>query len=127
MLNFLYQLDISLVEICFIYTLKLGIRGRLSMSAHSPWLQFVTGLPYSPKNEAKWVVLVKGPWYETSGSLRIPFDLNQTLSFPGLFHLSGACTPLGHLCFDMPLISKFFMRFDMPFFFEIFVGRHRRG
>ena len=35
-LNFLYQLDISLVEICFIYTLKLGIRGRLSMSAHSP-------------------------------------------------------------------------------------------
>ena len=28
-LNFLYQLDISLVEICFIYTLKLGIGGYL--------------------------------------------------------------------------------------------------
>ena len=27
-LNFLYQLDISLVEICFIYTLKLGTGGR---------------------------------------------------------------------------------------------------
>ena len=26
-LNFLYQLDISLVEVCFIYILKLGIRG----------------------------------------------------------------------------------------------------
>ena len=26
-LNFLYQLDISLVEVCFIYTLKLGIGG----------------------------------------------------------------------------------------------------
>ena len=26
-LNFLYQLDISLVEICFIYTLKLGVGG----------------------------------------------------------------------------------------------------
>ena len=38
-LNFLYQLDISLVEICFIYTLKLGIGGWLSMSAHIPWLQ----------------------------------------------------------------------------------------
>ena len=37
-LNFLYQFDISLVEICLIYTLKLGIRGRLSMSAHSPRL-----------------------------------------------------------------------------------------
>ena len=35
-LNSLYQLDISLVEICFIYTLKLGARGCLSMSAHSP-------------------------------------------------------------------------------------------
>ena len=35
-LNSLYQLGILLVEICFIYTLKLGIRGRLSMSAHSP-------------------------------------------------------------------------------------------
>ena len=30
-LNSLYQLDISLVEICFIYTLKLGIRGYLSI------------------------------------------------------------------------------------------------
>ena len=37
-LNFLYQLDISLVEICFIYTLKLWIGSRLSMSTHSPWL-----------------------------------------------------------------------------------------
>ena len=60
MLNLLYQLDISLVDICIIYTLKLGIGGHLSMSAHSPWLQFVTGLPNSPKIEVKWVVLVKG-------------------------------------------------------------------
>ena len=37
-LNSLYQLDISLVEICFIYTLKLGTGGRLSISAHSPRL-----------------------------------------------------------------------------------------
>ena len=33
MLNLLYQLDISLVEVCFIYTLKLGHGGWLSMSA----------------------------------------------------------------------------------------------
>ena len=32
-LNLLYQLDISLVEVCFIYTLKLGHGGRISMSA----------------------------------------------------------------------------------------------
>ena len=75
-LNSLYQLDITLVEVFFNYTLKLGIGGRLSMSAHSPRLQFVTGLPNSPKTEAKGVVLVKGPWYETPGSLELPFDLN---------------------------------------------------
>ena len=28
-LNFLYQLDIFLLEICFIYALKLGTRGQL--------------------------------------------------------------------------------------------------
>ena len=56
-LNSLYQLDISLVEICFIYTLKLRIGGCLSWLAHSPRLQFVTELPNSPKTEAKGIVL----------------------------------------------------------------------
>ena len=60
------------------------------MSAHSPQLQFVTGLPNFLKTEAKGVVLVKGPWYETSVSPRLPFDLNQSLSFPGLSRLDGA-------------------------------------
>ena len=75
-LNSLYQLDISLVEICFIYTLNLGMRGNLSMSVHSPRLQFVTKFPDSPKTEVKRVILVKGLWYETPGSPRLPFDLN---------------------------------------------------
>ena len=85
MLNLLYRLDISLVEICFVYTLKLGTGGRLLMSAHNPKLQFVTELPDSPKTEAKGVVLVRGPWYEMSGSLGLPFNVNQSLVFPGLF------------------------------------------
>ena len=83
MLNFLYQLEILLAEICFVYTLKLGTGGQLSMSAHSPWLQFVTGLHDSPKTEAKGVILVKGPWYEMPSSLSLPFDVNQSLTFPG--------------------------------------------
>ena len=61
---------VSTSQICFIYTLKLGVRGRLSMLTHSPQLQFITRLLDSPKTEAKGVVLVEGPWYET------PFDLN---------------------------------------------------
>ena len=86
-LNLLYQLDISLVEVCFIYTLKLGHGGRLSMLAQSPRLQFVTGLPDSPKTEAKGMTLVRGPWYETSGSPNLPFVLNQSMSFPSVFKL----------------------------------------
>ena len=68
-LNLLYQSDISLAEVCFIYTLKLEHGGRISMLAQSPWLQFVMGLPDSPKTEAKGMILVRGPWYETPGSL----------------------------------------------------------
>ena len=82
-LNSLYQLDISLVKICFIYTLKLGTGGRLSMLTHSPRLQFVTGLPDSPKTEVKGVVVVKGSWYEILGSPGLPFNLNQSLTFRG--------------------------------------------
>ena len=86
-LNLLYQLDISLVEVFFIYTLKLAHGGRLSLSAQSPCLQVFTGLPDSPKTEAKGVILVRGPWYETPGSLDLSFNLNRTMSFPGLLRL----------------------------------------
>ena len=83
-LNSVYQLDNSLVEMCFIYTLKLRTGGHLSMSARSPQLQFVTGLFNSPKTEAKEVFLVKGRWYGTPGFPGNPFNLNQSLTFLGL-------------------------------------------
>ena len=56
------------LEICFIYILKLGIEGRISISTHSPPLQFVTRLSDSLKAKAKGVVLVKGLWFKMSGS-----------------------------------------------------------
>ena len=48
-LNLLFRLDISLVEICFAYTLKLRTGGRLLMSAHNSKLQFVTWSLILPK------------------------------------------------------------------------------
>ena len=84
-LNLLYLLEISLVEICSIYMLKLRTGGRLPMSAHNPKLQFKTGLPNSLKTEVKGVVLVRDPWYETPDSLGLTFDMNQSLEFLGLF------------------------------------------
>ena len=44
-LNHLYQLDLSLVELCIIYFMRIGQGGRMSMSVLSPRLQVVTGLP----------------------------------------------------------------------------------
>ena len=84
-LNLLYQLDLSLVEVCFAYTLRVAQGGRMSMLAWSPWLQFVTGLPDSPKSKAKGVILVRGPWDETSGSPDLSFDVNHLMSFPGVY------------------------------------------
>ena len=52
-----------------------------------PLLQFVTGLPNLPKTEAKGVILVRGPWYETRGSPDLPFVLNRSMSFLGVFKL----------------------------------------
>ena len=60
-LNHLYQLDLTLVELFIIYFLNVGSGGRVSMSILSPRLQIVNGLPDSPKTEAKGALLVRGP------------------------------------------------------------------
>ena len=52
-LNILYQLDLSLVEICFSSTLTVRRGGRLYMSILDSRLEFVNGLPDSPKTKAR--------------------------------------------------------------------------
>ena len=71
-LNHLYQLDLTLVELFIIYFLNVGSGGRMSMSVLSLRLQIVNGLPDSPKKEAKGALLVRGPWDETPGSPGFP-------------------------------------------------------
>ena len=83
-LNHLYQLDLTLVELFIIYLLNIGSGGRMSMSVLSPRLQIVNGLPDSPKTEAKGELLVRGPWDETLGYPGLPFNVNRSQSFPGL-------------------------------------------
>ena len=67
-----------------IYFLSVGQGGRMFMSVLSPRLQIVSGLPDSPKTEAKGALLVRGLWDETLGSPRLPFNVNQSQSFPGV-------------------------------------------
>ena len=76
LLNHLYQLDLSLVEIFIIYFLSIGPGGRMSMLVLSPRFQIINGLPDSPKTEAKGALLVRGPWDETPGSPRLLFITN---------------------------------------------------
>ena len=84
-LNHLYQLDLSLVELCIIYFLRIGQGSRMSMSVLSPRLLVVNGLPDSPKTEVKGALLVRGPWDETPGSLGLSFNINRSQSFPGVW------------------------------------------
>ena len=83
-LNHLYQLDLSLVEIFIIYFLSIGPGGRMSMLVMSPQFQIVNGLPDSLTKEAKGVLLVRGPWDETPGSPGLPFNVNRSQSFPSV-------------------------------------------
>ena len=84
-LNLLYQLYLSLVEICFNYTLKVGQGGRMPMWVQNARFQIVNKLPDSPKMEAKGALLVRGPWDETSSSPGLPFRVNQSQSFPRVY------------------------------------------
>ena len=61
LLNHLYQIDFSLVELCIIYFLRIGQGGWMPMSVLNSRLQVVNGLLNSPKTEAKGVLLVSGP------------------------------------------------------------------
>ena len=60
-LNHLYHLDLSIVEIFIIYSLSIGPGGPMSMSVLNPRFQIFNGLPHSPKMEAKGALLVRGP------------------------------------------------------------------
>ena len=83
-MNHLYQLDLTLVELFIIYFLKVGSGGQMSMSILSPRLQIMNGLPDSPKTKVKGALLVRGPWDKTPGFPRLPFNVNLTQSFPSL-------------------------------------------
>ena len=57
-LNMLFNLDLSLLEVLFVYSLKKGKNDIFSMAAHLPSLQLVTELPDSTKGWAKGYVVV---------------------------------------------------------------------
>ena len=59
-LSMLFNLDLSLLEVLFIYSIKKGKNDFFSLAARLPSLQLVTDLPDSTKGGAKGHVLVLG-------------------------------------------------------------------
>ena len=61
-LSILFNLDLSLLEILFIYLIKKAKNNIFSFVACLPSLQLVTNLPDLTKGAARGYVLVKGLW-----------------------------------------------------------------
>ena len=86
-INMLYNLDLTMLEVFFVYSLKKAKTDIFSMSAHLPSLQLVTELPDSTKGVAKGHVAVRGGWAGFSGRPGRPFSPNYSLAIPGKFAL----------------------------------------
>ena len=61
-LSVLFDLDLSLLEVLFVYSIKKGKNDIHNFVASLPSLQLVTSLPDSTKGAARGHVLVKGLW-----------------------------------------------------------------
>ena len=82
-INMLYSLDLTLLEVFFVYSLKKAKNDIFSVSAHLPSLQMVTELPDSTKGGAKGLVAVRGGWAGLPERASRPFSPNYTLKIPG--------------------------------------------
>ncbi|RVW23685.1 Phospholipase A1-Igamma2, chloroplastic [Vitis vinifera] len=86
-INMLYSLDLTLLEVFFVYSLKKAKNDIFSVSAHLSSLQMVTELPDSTKGGAKGLVAVGGVWAGLSQRASRPFSPNYTLKFRVIFRI----------------------------------------
>ena len=86
-INMLYDLDLTLLEVFFLYSLKKVKNDIFSMSAHLPSLQLVTELLDSIKGGATGHVVVRGAWAGFLEHPGRPFSPNYSLVVPGRFAL----------------------------------------
>ena len=82
-LSMLFNLDLSLLEVLFVYSIKKGKTDLFSLAASMPSLQLVTHLPDTTKGGAKGHVLVRGVWAGLLEHPEKPFSPNRSLVLPG--------------------------------------------
>ena len=100
-LNMLYHLNLYLLEVLFVYTIKMSQKEVFSLSAHIPSLQLVTRLPDSTKGTIKGHIVVSSPWvgsyehlahaFEPRRLSGISYSLNSIVPFSSLPSRSGLC------------------------------------
>lgn len=78
-----FHLNLYLLEVLFVYTIKMSGKGIFSLSAQIPSLQLVTRLSYSNKGGAKGHILLWGLWPGLVKHLDRDFHPRHTLSIPG--------------------------------------------
>ena len=83
-LSMLFNLDLSLLEVLFIYSIKKVKNDIFSFVVSLPSLQLVTSLPDSTKGATKGHVLVKGLWAGLTVHPDRQFAPNQSLKVPGM-------------------------------------------
>ena len=79
----LFNLDLSLLGVIFIYSIKKGKNDVFSLPACLPSFQLVTDLSDSTKGGAKGHVLVRGVWAGLLEPAERPFSPNRSLVLPG--------------------------------------------
>ena len=83
-LSMLFNLDLTLLEVLFIYSIKKLKTDIFSFVACLPSMHLVTSLLDSTKGGAKGHVLVKGVWAGLAVHPDRPFAPNQSLEVPGM-------------------------------------------
>ena len=109
-LSLLFNLDFSLLEVLFIYSIKKVKSDIFNFVACLPSLQLVTSLSDSTKGAAKGHVLVKGLWVGLGTHPDRPFAPNRSLKVLGMTRLSfvfPCFVSLGQYCWvaDILLLS----------------------
>ena len=103
-LSMLFNLDLSLLEVLFIYSIKKGKTDLFSLAARLSSLQLVTNLPDSTKRRAKGHVLVRGVRAGLLEHPKRPFSPNRSLVLPGRA-ACGVCSAL-FCCFFISGLSN---------------------
>ena len=97
-INMMFNLDLTLLEVLFVYSLKKGKNDIFSLSAHLPSLQLVTELPDSIKGGAKGYVVVWGAWAGFLERPGRPFSPNYSMELSGT-STCGFCPAFNLLSF----------------------------